>query len=100
MEAIERSRAALRDTILNGVKTNVPVHVQILDHPVFIKGNYTTRFMGDDFKYKERAASPKEVSMAMIAAAVSAFSREFKAPRGYEDEASLWKDRGRWEALR
>ena len=35
-EAVARARAALRDTVLNGIQTNVPVHLQLLDNRRFL----------------------------------------------------------------
>jgi acetyl/propionyl-CoA carboxylase alpha subunit len=99
-EAIERGRAALHDTVLNGIKTNVPLHLQLLDNEKFIKGNYTTRLIGEDFQYKERVPDQTEVRMAMIAAAVSAYTKEYKGGILAEDESSRWKTIGRMEALR
>jgi acetyl-CoA carboxylase, biotin carboxylase subunit len=100
-EAIARSRAALRETILNGIKTNVPLHLQILDNEKFISGNYTTRLIGEDFHYKAPELPESEVKMAMIAAAVSAYGKEFQGAKwGMADKSSRWKAIGREEGLR
>ena len=69
-EAIVRGRAALNDTTLNGVKTNVPLHLQLLQNDKFLKGDYTTRLIGEDFQYREKVIDDTESKMAMIAAAV------------------------------
>lgn len=98
-EAIARGRAVLAETVMNGVKTNVPLHLQLLENGKFIEGNYTTRLIGEDFHYKERAVESEEARMAMVAAAVSAFTKEFK---GFKpgDEDSRWRSMGRSEGLR
>lgn len=98
-EAIARGKAALRDTVLNGIKTNVPLHLQILENEKFLSGNYTTRLIGEDFHYKERVPPADEMNLALIAAAVSAYNKEFKG-KLLGDEASRWKSVGREEALR
>lgn len=98
-EAIARGKAALEDTVMNGVKTNTPLHLQLLDNPKFVSGNYTTRLIGEDFHFKERAPEPEESKMAMIAAAVSAFTREYKGPC-LDDNSARWKTVGRTEGLR
>jgi acetyl/propionyl-CoA carboxylase alpha subunit len=41
-EAITRMRAALEQTVIEGVKTNVPLLRRILDHAAFVEGRYTT----------------------------------------------------------
>ncbi len=99
-EAINRGRAALRDTVINGIKTNIPLLLQLLDNPKFLGGNYTTRLIGEDFHYKERSVPSDELRMAMMAAAVSAYTREFKGAVSGGDENSRWRSLARREALR
>jgi acetyl-CoA carboxylase biotin carboxylase subunit len=101
-EAINRGKAALMDTVMNGVKTNIPVHLQLLDNPKFVSGNYTTRLIGEDFHYQESKPTPEDLRMALISAAVAAYGREYKGQdrRKANTENSLWKKVGREEALR
>jgi len=44
-EAIARMRRALAETILTGIKTNVPLHERVLAHPDFQSGAISTRFL-------------------------------------------------------
>ncbi len=44
-EAIVRMRRALDEFVLEGIKTTLPLHRQIMRHPDFIEGNVTTKFM-------------------------------------------------------
>ncbi|MFZ9778215.1 MAG: acetyl-CoA carboxylase biotin carboxylase subunit, partial [Schleiferiaceae bacterium] len=44
-QAIERMKRALDEFIIEGVQTTIPFHRQLMDHPDFIAGNYTTKFM-------------------------------------------------------
>jgi acetyl-CoA carboxylase biotin carboxylase subunit len=37
-EAINRMRRALRETVLEGVKTSIPFHLRVLDDPAFLEG--------------------------------------------------------------
>ncbi len=99
-EAIARGKAALTDTTINGIKTNLPLHLQLLENEKFVKGDYTTKLIGTDFNYKEPVIPEDDVRMAMIATAVSAFSKEYKDGSLHEDEHSKWKSLGRGEALR
>jgi acetyl-CoA carboxylase biotin carboxylase subunit len=99
-EAIARGRAALRDTVVNGIKTNIPLLLQILDNPKFQSGNYTTRLIGEDFHYAEVGAGKDELRMAMVAAAVAAYTKEFKGVPWGGGEDSRWRTLGRKEALR
>ena len=50
-EAIEKMKRALREFTIEGVKTTIPFHLQLMDHKDYRSGNYTTKFM-DDFVLK------------------------------------------------
>jgi acetyl-CoA carboxylase biotin carboxylase subunit len=44
-EAISKMRRALDEFVIEGVKTTIPFHRQLMDHPDYVDGNYTTKFM-------------------------------------------------------
>ncbi len=44
-DAIARMRAALAECIIEGIKTNIPLHLKILDHPEFLAGRTHTQFL-------------------------------------------------------
>lgn len=44
-EAIQKMRTALETTTISGVKSNIALHLSILSHSDFRKGNYNIRFM-------------------------------------------------------
>ena len=46
-EAIEKMKRALREFTIEGVKTTIPFHLQLMDHEDYRSGNYTTKFMED-----------------------------------------------------
>jgi len=48
-EAINKMKRALDEFVIEGVKTTIPFHRQLMDHPDYLAGNYTTKFM-EDFK--------------------------------------------------
>jgi acetyl-CoA carboxylase biotin carboxylase subunit len=43
--AIMRMRRALEATVIEGIKTTIPLHLKIMDEPDFQTGNFSTRFM-------------------------------------------------------
>ena len=53
-EAISKMRRALDEFVIEGVKTTIPFHRQLMDEPDYVAGNYTTKFM-ETFKM-----NPKE----------------------------------------
>ena len=48
-ECIERSKRALKEFIVDGVPTTIPFHLKVLEHPEFIAGNITTKFIENYF---------------------------------------------------
>ena len=46
-EAINKMKRALDEFYIEGIKTTIPFHRQLMDHPDYIAGNYTTKFMED-----------------------------------------------------
>ena len=50
-EAISKMKRALDEFVIEGIKTTIPFHRQLMDHPDYIAGNYTTKFM-EDFQMK------------------------------------------------
>ncbi len=44
-EAIAKMKRALDEFVIEGVKTTIPFHRQLMDEPDYIAGNYTTKFM-------------------------------------------------------
>jgi acetyl-CoA carboxylase biotin carboxylase subunit len=50
-EAIDKMRRALDEFVIEGIKTTIPFHRQLMDDPNYLKGVYTTKFM-EDFELK------------------------------------------------
>jgi len=46
-EAIHKMKRALDEFVIEGIKTTIPFHRELMDHPDYISGNYTTKFMED-----------------------------------------------------
>ncbi|MBN2984444.1 acetyl-CoA carboxylase biotin carboxylase subunit [Cohnella algarum] len=44
-EAIARGRRALAEFFVEGVKTTIPFHLKLLDHPLFQKGTFDIKFL-------------------------------------------------------
>ncbi len=53
-EAINKMKRALDEFVIEGIKTTIPFHRQLMDDPRYVAGDYTTAFM-DDFKMEEPA---------------------------------------------
>lgn len=46
-EAIDKMKRALDEFVVEGVKTTIPFHRQLMDNKDYLDGNYTTAFMND-----------------------------------------------------
>ena len=46
-EAINKMKRALDEFYIEGIKTTIPFHRKLMDHPDYVAGNYTTKFMED-----------------------------------------------------
>ena len=52
LEAIDRMKRALHELKIDGIKTTIPFHLQLMDNEDFRKGNFTTKFL-EDFEMNE-----------------------------------------------
>jgi acetyl-CoA carboxylase biotin carboxylase subunit len=46
-EAIAKMKRALEEFYIEGIKTTIPFHRQLMENPDYLAGNYTTKFMED-----------------------------------------------------
>ena len=51
-EAINKMKRALDEFYIEGIKTTIPFHRQLMDEPDYVAGNYTTKFM-ETFKMND-----------------------------------------------
>jgi len=58
-----RARAALREYLIDGIRTNIPLHLKILHDPDFLRGNFSTGFL------KRYEPAPRESADAPAAKA-------------------------------
>lgn len=67
LEAVRRMRRALGETIIQGLKTTLPIHHLILYHKAFLRGKYDTGFMeqfGQELLDMYEAAGGKNESIS------------------------------------
>ncbi len=50
-DAIKRMRRALSEFIVEGIKTTIPYHLQLMDDENFQKGTFTTKYLENEFKF-------------------------------------------------
>lgn len=101
-DCIRRLERALAEFMLTGVKTNIILHRNILVHPKFVDGSYTTQFIDKEVAGKKQ----KELFMFvdepvfLISAAIEAYQDSKKKDVSSYNVASKWKSTGRQSSLR
>ncbi|MAQ14297.1 MAG: acetyl-CoA carboxylase biotin carboxylase subunit [Sandaracinus sp.] len=76
-QAVQRMRRALSEYVVTGIKTSVPFHLRVMDHPDFVAGEYDTGFIA---AHEEALLNPPSLGVAArplaIAAAVAQAFRD------------------------
>jgi acetyl-CoA carboxylase biotin carboxylase subunit len=77
-EAIGRMRRALREFVVKGIKTSIPFHRIVMNHPMFLAGRYDTGFIDAEVLPGGASLPPDEEErrVGVMLAAVAAFRRE------------------------
>ena len=106
--AIERMRRALSEYVVGGIATNIAFHREVLDHPDFVSGEYTTDFVPRWLKEREKPV-PRYQLDAELVAVLSAHRRDEALSQGAgvqggagaakSGPGSRWKELGRMRAL-
>ena len=101
-EAIGRTRRALREFVVVGIKTSIPFHRAVMDHPRFLEGNYDTSFIDTELFGGGGAAlpgDPEEKRVAVMLAAIAAFKRDRELAARSSGGGSAERAGSRWKAL-
>jgi len=97
-------RRALREFVIKGIKTSIPFHRVVMDHPKFIEGHYDTGFIDAEILPAGQTSLPpdaEEKEVAIMLAAIAAFKRDTdRAGRATQagsgaQTGSAWKLAGR-----
>ncbi len=99
-EAIIRMKRAIDEFTLTGIKTNIPLHKSILNHPKFLDGSYTTQFIEKDMKNLGDIFKYLDDRVFLISAAIEAYSQRKTKGVWHLDKESRWKNLGRKMSLR
>jgi acetyl-CoA carboxylase, biotin carboxylase subunit len=103
-EAIERTKRALNEFIIEGVDTTIPFHKVVLNNKSFLKGDITTSFIDkekimEDIKKEygmRKKVLSKEEKAIIITTAVSEY---MKKKNRYNDKNCAWVQNARQEAV-
>ncbi|MCB9027304.1 MAG: acetyl-CoA carboxylase biotin carboxylase subunit [Bdellovibrionaceae bacterium] len=101
-ECIDRVKRALAEFMLTGIKTNIVLHKNIIRHPSFVDGSYTTQFVDKELTGKKHRELFMFIddSVFLIAGAIEAYKHQSSKDFSKLSLASRWKDSGRVHQLR
>jgi acetyl/propionyl-CoA carboxylase alpha subunit len=66
LRTIEKMTRVLKDTVIFGVKTNIPYLLEIINHPEFVRGSMTTRFIEKYFNEPLRELKMDDSENALL----------------------------------
>lgn len=96
--ALARMRRALREYVIHGIKTNIPFHKCVLEHPAFLAGTYDTGFI-DRYKTELTPTENVDDGLALIIAAYHKARTEASQAQHVQlsfSTETLWRDSARW----
>ncbi|MBX3020433.1 MAG: acetyl-CoA carboxylase biotin carboxylase subunit [Bdellovibrionales bacterium] len=101
-ECIQRLQRALAEYMLTGIKSNIVLHKNLLMHPVFLDGSYTTQFIDQQIAGKKHRELFMFVDdkVFLISAAIEAYIQSKSRDVGDYNLASNWKKQGRLKSMR
>lgn len=89
-EAIGRMKRALREYKIVGVHTVIPFHIEILKHPKFLKGDFNTHFIENEFKFTPSTGRDAREA-GLIAAALEYCRKRKETPVFTTKTSDGWK---------
>ncbi|MBI3016592.1 MAG: acetyl-CoA carboxylase biotin carboxylase subunit [Deltaproteobacteria bacterium] len=101
-EAVHRLSRVLKEFVIQGIRTNLIFHRQVVQMKHFTQGKYDTHFIDEEFKTPKTKPSQPLRNMVLAAAAVDAYKKT-KASLAFVQEEfhmSPWLREGRVESLR
>jgi acetyl/propionyl-CoA carboxylase alpha subunit len=98
---ILRMRRALQEYRILGIKTTIPFHQELMNHPLFIAGEFDTTFVERGFTLVEEKLEQHLRTVAIAAALLAHEDRsQMQTPVVPTDQQrvrmSNWRSSGRW----
>ena len=106
-QAIDRMRRALGEFVISGeLRTNLDFHRWIMTHPRFLKGDFDTNFIKEEYRPNQNGKPPRGAELAAVfLAAIAAQNSNHRngagaQPSAVPQNASGWRMLGRLDMLR
>lgn len=93
-QARRRMVRALSEYVLEGPKHNIAFHMWLMDHPEFVKGNLSTKFLDEHFKPSMLQPDDDARDTALLAAALHQREERLRTTIGRREDAlgpSAWR---------
>ena len=78
-EAIARMRRALKEFVVKGIKTSIPFHRIVMEHPSFVEGHFDTGFIENEILPSSAGTLPpdeEERRVGVMLAAIAAYKSD------------------------
>lgn len=88
---INKAIRVLSETVIFGVKTNIPLLKEILDHPEFRDGSMTTSFFAEHFSDGLKKSEPNDILKRIIENVRAATATPSTLVAGRQPESTPWQ---------
>ena len=105
LEAIIRMRGALKEYLIEGIKTTIPFHLAVMHNKTFVKGKVTTSFIEkeDVMNFVKKYSGQKKKELAngqKVILVTTAVSKYIEKKNGYNNnKPNAWVTAGRQELM-
>jgi len=103
-QAISRARRALRECLVDGVRTNVDFLLWALRETGFEDGSYDTHYIERHFDPASLKSRDEEIELACVAASIAAYNHARNRAGGFrandDTESASWRQNARRDGLR
>lgn len=89
---------ALKENVILGVKTSIPLMIEVLQHKEYISGNISTNFLNDYF-FEKIPVNEDEMKMALAVAGLTQVQNKDKVKDNSVNgiQSNPWLEIGKWE---
>ena len=100
-EAITRMKRALKELQIGGIQTNIPFHVELMNHKAFVSGAFHTNWLEENFTMPAKEDIEDNTLLAIIGASLSLNSTNHEnTQESQEGQTNNWARAGRIFSMR
>ena len=100
-EAITRMKRALEELQIGGIQTNIPFHVELMNHKAFVSGAFHTNWLEENFTMPAKEDVEDNTLLAIIGASLSLNSTNQETTQeSQEGQTNNWARAGRIFSMR